>query len=155
MSSVDRRIVTLLSMSSAELGSEWTCLHQKPAPSLSADLLARGIAYRLQERRHGGLTATARRQINRLARQLDKASEVTIGPHGDLKPGTRLSRDWHGKTCHVLVMDEGFLFEDRRYRSLSQIANAITGTKWSGPRFFGLANRKGLVRKTRQASVNA
>jgi len=141
-------------MSLAKLTSEWERLYKKPAPTLGTDLLSRSIAYRLQERQYGGLTITARRQINRLAKQLGNGAEVSISPHGDLKPGTRLSRDWHGKTCHVLVMDEGFLFEDRRYRSLSQIANAITGTKWSGPRFFGLADRKSADRKSKQTDAN-
>jgi len=153
VSGIVDRLETISSMSLAELTSEWEMLYKKSVPTLSADLLSRSIAYRLQERQYGGLTTTARRQINRLAKQLGNGAEVSISPHGDLKPGTRLSRDWHGKTCHVLVMDEGFLFEDRRYRSLSQIANAITGTKWSGPRFFGLADRKGADRKPKQADA--
>jgi len=150
VSGIADRLEAISSMSLAQLTSEWESLYKKPAPTLGTDLLSRSIAYRLQEHQYGGLTTTARRQINRLAKQLGNGAEVSIGPHGDLKPGTRLSRDWHGKTCHVLVMDEGFLFEDRRYRSLSQIANAITGTKWSGPRFFGLADRKGVDRKSKQ-----
>lgn len=58
-----------------------------------------------------------------------------------LKIGTRLVREWHGRTCHVTVLEEGFLFEDRRYASLTQIARAVTGANWSGPRFFGLRQR--------------
>lgn len=147
-------IEALASMSLVQLGSEWERISQKPAPDIGADLLSRNIAYRMQERQYGGLTTTARRQINRLANQLGNGAEVSISPHGELKPGTHLSRDWHGKTCHVLVMDGGFLFEDRRYGSLSQIANAITGTKWSGPRFFGLADRKGAGPKSKQGDAD-
>jgi hypothetical protein len=60
-----------------------------------------------------------------------------------VKPGTHLARDWHGRTHHVLVTDDGFLYQERRYLSLSQVATAITGTKWSGPRFFGLKRKSG------------
>jgi hypothetical protein len=155
VSRISDRLEAISSMSLTELGSEWERLYKEPTPTLGADLLSRSIAYRLQERQYGGLTATARRQIKRLAKQMGNGAEVSISLHGDLKPGTRLSRDWHGNTCHVLVMDEGFLFEDRRYRSLSQIANAITGTKWSGPRFFGLADRTGADRKPKQADAGA
>lgn len=59
-----------------------------------------------------------------------------------IKPGTRLVRDWGGNSHHVVVLEDGFLYQDRRYRSLTQIALDITGAKWSGPRFFGLVDRK-------------
>ena len=77
------------------------------------------------------------RELERLARQIERGKP--LGIERVAKPGTRLVRQWRGRTYHVAVMDEGFLFEDRRYSSLSQIAQVITGTKWSGPRFFGLA----------------
>ena len=103
-------------MSLAHLGSEWERLNQKPAPDIGADLLSRSFAYRMQEQQYGGLTTTARRQIIKLAKQLGNCTEVSVSPHSELKPRTRLSRDWHGKTCHLLVMDDGFLFEGLRYR---------------------------------------
>jgi hypothetical protein len=61
-----------------------------------------------------------------------------LGLERAAKPGTRLVRQWRGRTFHVTVTDDGFVYDDRNYTSLSQIAQAITGTKWSGPRFFGL-----------------
>jgi hypothetical protein len=78
-----------------------------------------------------------------LGKQLSKAGH--LGSPGDvsLQPGTQLARDWHGRTHHILVLEDGFLYEERRFTSLSQIATAITGTKWSGPRFFGLKRSAG------------
>jgi hypothetical protein len=69
---------------------------------------------------------------------MTKTGNASTYGETSLRPGTRLSRDWHGRTYHVLVLEDGFLHQDRQYRSLSQIAAAITGTAWSGPRFFGL-----------------
>lgn len=98
--------------------------------------MRRAIAHDIQERVHGGLAPNVARELDRIAKRL--ARDGTCGADRTLKPGTRLVREWHGRTHHVLVLDQGFQFEDRAYRSLSQIAQAITGAKWSGPRFFGL-----------------
>ena len=89
--------------------------------------------------------------------QLSRSGEVAAEREVVLKAGTRLARDWHGKTHHVLVLDEGFLFEDRRYASLTRIANTITGANWSGPRFFGLKRRAKAfdVHRAAQGGVHA
>jgi len=79
--------------------------------------------------------------LARLVRQLERTGEVSTEREVGLKTGTRLVRDWRGRTHHVLVLDDGFLFEDRRYGSLSLIASEITGANWPGPRFFGLKRR--------------
>lgn len=131
----------LTTLSSAELRDEWRRVLKEPAPPLSADLLTRGIAYRLQERVHGAMTGATRRRIERLVGQLDRRGEVAAERAPVLKVGTRLVRDWQGRSHHVLVLDDGFLFEDRRYASLTAVAATITGAKWSGPRFFGLKRR--------------
>ncbi len=154
MSQLQKRLAALDTMSVSQLRAEWTRVFRKSPPDVSADILARSIAYRLQERALGSLTAAVRRQIKRIAGQLDSSGAVTVEAGGDLKPGTRLARDWHGKTHHVLVLDEGFLFDDRKYSSLSQIANVITGTRWSGPRFFGLVKRK-TARPVQPVTENA
>ena len=73
-----------------------------------------------------------------LMHMLPEAMAYGLGPG---QAGTRLAREWHGKTHHVLILDEGYLFEDRRYGSLTAIAREITGAAWSGPRFFGLQGR--------------
>ena len=129
-------------MSSAQLREEWQRVMRTAPPAFSPDLMERAIAYELQARRHGGLAPAVQRALDRVGRQLARTGKVSPSRETRLKPGTRLSRDWHGRTHHVLVMDEGYLFEERRYRSLSQVAAAITGTAWSGPRFFGLKPRK-------------
>jgi hypothetical protein len=138
---LDEQLAALGTMSSAQLRDEWRSVFREPAPAMSPDLLARGIAYRLQERVFGGLPASTKREIKRLVRDYEKNGSVGAAPEVQLKPGTRLSRDWGGRTHHVLVMDEGFIFQDRQFNSLTQIAHAITGTNWSGPRFFGLRRR--------------
>jgi hypothetical protein len=128
-------------MSPAQLRTEWMRVYKATPPAMTADLLRRGIAHRLQERAHGGLPPSTVREIDRLGRQFAKTGAVVAAPITTIKPGTRLVRDWGGKSHHVLVLDDGFLYSDRRYRSLSQIATHITGARWSGPRFFGLAQR--------------
>ena len=137
MSGVDDRIEALRSLSTAQLRHEWQRVWKEPAPRLGHDLLRRGIAWKLQEQEHGGLPRAANRELERLARQLERGRP--LGLERTAKPGTRLVRQWRGRTFHVTVMDDGYLFDDRRYSSLSQIAQLITGTKWSGPRFFGLS----------------
>ena len=134
-------IADLEAMSPAALRATWREVYRKPAPDVSPDLLRRGIAYRMQERIHGGLSPAVRKQITRLAHLLERSGDLTAPGEISLKPGTRLVRAWHGTTHHVLVCDEGFDYAGRHYRSLSQIAREITGTRWSGPRFFGLKTR--------------
>lgn len=144
MSGLEKRLDAISVMSVSQLRAEWTKVFREVPPDVSADILARAISYNVQERALGSLTALSRRRIKRIAGQLDEAGTLSVkaAAGNDLKPGTRLARDWHGKTHHVLVLDDGFLFEERKYKSLTQIAIAITGTKWSGPRFFGLVKRK-------------
>ena len=142
MDRLEEELAALETMSSAQLRDEWRSVFRKPAPSVSPDLLARAIAYHLQERRYGGLPQATKRQLQRLVRDYARTGQIACGPEIQLKPGTRLVREWGGSTHHVLVMDDGFLFEDRKFGSLTQIAKAITGTSWSGPRFFGLKGRR-------------
>jgi hypothetical protein len=135
-------MAALETMSPAQLRAEWRRVYRTPAPEdFTPDLLRRGIAWRLQERVHGGLAAAVVRDLTRVARQLAKGSEPAER-EPILKPGTRLVREWHGRSYHVLVLDDGVMFEERRYSSLSHVARAITGTSWSGPRFFGLKRRR-------------
>jgi hypothetical protein len=138
MAQLADQLSRLATMSSAELRSEWLALYKRPAPDMTADLLRRGLAYRLQERAAGGLTPATLREIERLDRHRLRTGEAVPLPATRIKPGTRLVRDWGGRTHHVVVLDTGFLYDDRRFRSLSTIAGEITGAKWSGPRFFGL-----------------
>lgn len=142
MHNLSRDVKALDRMSPAELRSAWRETFRKAAPKLSPDLLARAIAYRIQERLHGGLTSSVRLELARLMRLVARTGDCRPANHISLKPGTRLVREWNGRALNVLVCDEGFELDGRRYASLTQIAHDVTGTRWSGPRFFGLRSRK-------------
>ncbi len=102
------------------------------------DLLRRALAYHMQEQTEGGLSKSTRRRLAKLA-GLNGENRAPISPHSvRLKPGSRLIREWHGVTHSVTVLGDGFDWRGTRYASLSQIARAITGARWSGPLFFGL-----------------
>lgn len=128
-------------MTPVQLKAEWMRVYKAPAPALTADLLTRGVAWKLQERAHGGLAPSVMREVARLAKQMAGSESVNITA-GRIKPGTRLVRDWGRTSHHVTVLERGYLYRDRHYRSLTQIARDITGAHWSGPRFFGLADRR-------------
>lgn len=128
----------LAALPPAALRAEWRRLYRERAPEFSPDLLVRGIAWRLQEKQYGGLAPAVERELVRLAGQGGMSSQLSTPPSVSLRPGTRLVRSWNGETYSVLVTDDGYRMRDQTYASLSSIAQAITGTKWSGPRFFGL-----------------
>lgn len=122
----------------AELRSEWRRVHKSAPPvAFSADLLLRGLTYRLQEQNEGKLPIEYRRELDRLAAAQGKATPTSKGRAKLLRPGSRLVRRWRGITFIVAVVEDGFLYKEEKYRSLSEIARIITGTRWSGPRFFG------------------
>ena len=118
--------------------AEWRRLYRSEPPRISRDLLLRGIAYRRQELEHGGLGKTTRRKLKTLAKMFRTTGRVSPDPGLALKPGARLVREWHGRTHTVTVTEDGFEYAGTSYASLSKIAKKITGTHWSGPRFFGL-----------------
>ena len=111
-----------------------------PPLGLSRDLLIRALANQLQEQSYGGVSRVLRRRLQSLAAASDKAT-MAVDPGVVLKAGTTLVRQWRGHTHTVLVHKDGFEHEGQRYRSLSLIAERITGAHWSGPRFFGLTKR--------------
>lgn len=126
-------------LSIAELREEWARCHIAPAPNLSADLLKLGIAYRLQEKRHGGISRDTKRILLQTSRSANVGSERPASqPQRKLTSGTRLVRDWHGNGHTVIVLEQGFEYDGQTWRSLTAIAKAITGTHRNGPRFFGL-----------------
>ena len=147
--SLAKRLAELETMNTAALQVEWRRLFRSQPPSLSRDLLMRAIGYRYQEIAFGGLSKAAARKLRTLADAAKAANTVTAAsPAGDnrqvpvartvLMPGARLVREWHGRTHSVTVTETGFDYAGRNYRSLTEIAREITGTHWSGPRFFGL-----------------
>jgi len=139
MARLDQQLEELRNCSSSALRQQWRQIFRSVAPDMPPDLMRRAIAWRLQERVHGGLAPSTMKTITALQTSLARDGGMVVAP--SLKPGTRLVREWHGQTYHVLVCDEGYEYDGRRYRSLSQIAREITGAAWSGPRFFGLKSR--------------
>jgi hypothetical protein len=122
-----------------ELREEWCRLYKADAsPHLSRELLIRAVAYRMQEVALGGLRPEPQRQLRQIAQELKQTGEGAKRFRPQLKPGTRLMREWQGRTHEVVVVDDGFSWQGTQYRSLSAIARKITGTAWSGPLFFGL-----------------
>jgi hypothetical protein len=139
---VNSVLADLQNRSTPELRAEWRSLYRTDPPTrLSRDLLLRGVAFRWQERLQGGLTIATKRRLDALAAQLDGKAASAFTPSPILKPGTRLVREWHGRAHAVIVLEDGFEYQGRRYPSLSRIAALITGTRWSGPVFFGLKRR--------------
>ena len=122
-----------------ELRREWRRLYHSDAPRISRDLLILGIGYRLQEIENGGLGKTALRKLRTLAKTLRATGRVGPTPSLSLKPGARLVREWRGCTHTVTVTEDGFEYAGTTYPSLTKIARRITGTHWSGPRFFGIS----------------
>ena len=137
---VAARLEALEQMDNRALRAEWRrLLHHEPPPRLSRRLLQLGIAWKIQAKAFGGLSAATRRELERLARSIEEVGDIRSERVTRLKPGARLIREWGGETHTVIVREEGFEWQGRSWRSLTAIARAITGAKWSGPRFFGLA----------------
>jgi hypothetical protein len=135
-------LARLPTASRADLRGQWHRLYRTETPArLGRELLIAAIAYRLQEEVLGGLKPASQRHLRNIAEQVRGGQDSSLAAAPRLKPGTRLLREWQGRTHQVLVSDDGFVWQQARYRSLSQIARAITGTSWSGPVFFGLKPR--------------
>ncbi|GMN14834.1 hypothetical protein MTsPCn7_26140 [Altererythrobacter sp. MTPC7] len=108
-----------------------------PPPAFGSGLLARALAYREQEKVLGGLAAADIRRIRSVA---NAGGADTHSAKYSVRPGTWLSRTWHGEVHQVFVLDEGVEYRGERYGSLSAVAREITGARWSGPRFFGIGS---------------
>lgn len=122
---------------------EWQALYGAYVPkNISTLLLRRAVAHRMQEKARGGLKPALRQYLRQVA-QSDKPVREVKAPEPALASGSRLIREWNGKTYEVTMLAEGqFEIDDKTYRSLTQIARMITGVAWSGPRFFGLVKVK-------------
>jgi Protein of unknown function (DUF2924) len=125
----------LAAMDRAGLARLWADLIGGAVPaSMSQPMQRRFLAFDLQARAEGGLSASLRTRLDRIAAGLERKAAPR------LQPGARLLRAWNGTTHVVDALPEGFLWNGTRHRSLSAIARAITGARWSGPRFFGLVS---------------
>jgi hypothetical protein len=134
-SSLDADLAALANLSSAQLHRRWAEVTGKVLPKVSPSMLRLALAWELQAKVHGGLSSSARVRLDQLAR-----AKTLTRP---ALPGTRLMREWNGK-LHVVTIgeDKVIRWDGREWRSLSVVARAITGTRWSGPAFFGLKHKR-------------
>jgi hypothetical protein len=126
----------------ATLKQQWRALYATNPPSrIGRGLLMRAVAYRLQERALGGLKPATRRLLARLAGAASADQPLRLTTPSSLSRGTILMREWQGLTHEVSVLERGVRYQQKHYRSLSEVARLITGCRWSGPRFFGLRKK--------------
>ena len=151
---VDSEVAALGDLSREELAERWTKVYgHAPPKGARRDFLLRAAAWHVQANRLGGLSSDTRRLLRTATAQMKKQFATQVGenaaepnapaspvtaPRKQLSPGTRLVRDWNGRSHVVDVLEEGFAFEGRLHKSLTAIAHQITGAHWSGPRFFGI-----------------
>jgi len=121
-------------MDAAELAERWAKLTARPVPKVSEALLRLALAWELQVAVYGGLSRQSQQRLDQLVAGQTRTQSLV--------PGMRLAREWNGKV-HVVVIDENgaIRWNDRTWKSLSAVARAITGTRWSGPAFFGLKQK--------------
>lgn len=141
MSDLSNQLARLDTLSPAQTRSEWHRLFRREVPRHSPHLLKRSIAWKLQSRIEGDVSPSMLRTLGRLVQAESTGDNSSIEASSYIPAGTKLIREWNGRTIEVLVTDQGFEHAGRHYRSLSQIARHITGAHWSGPRFFGLVKR--------------
>jgi hypothetical protein len=139
---IDGQLQALRTMPIRELRVLWrTTFKSEPPRAFGPDLLRRSIAYKRQEIVYGGLDRPIARLMQQLMAQFARTGGRIVLPR-QIKPGAVLVREWKGERYLVEVTEDGYLYEGKPYESLSEIARLITGTRWNGPRFFGLRERK-------------
>ncbi|WP_428674685.1 DUF2924 domain-containing protein [Reyranella sp.] len=138
------RVAALKATSTPKLKEQWQALFDTPPPPYNRRFLESRLAYRIQELAYGGLKPETVRRLEQLGEQLDGGIIAVRKVRGSDQPiaGTRLLRAYQGVEYTVTVMQDGYEWQGRPYKSLSAIARAITGTRWNGLVFFGLKNRR-------------
>ena len=141
-STIDSQISTLSDLSVSDLRKLWKSHFATEAPTVrSGAILCRLIAWQLQAEASEGLDSASERALNKIGQAMDRDGLYEPKIRSGFSPGVILSREWKGVIHRVTAADNGFDYLGKRYRSLSEIARAITGTRWSGPRFFGLEQK--------------
>jgi DUF2924 family protein len=135
---LEAEITQLNDLGLAELRRVWKERLGTPPAIASTELTRRWLSWELQARARGGFDATTRRRLRQLCKAFRADPPSTTLRDIGLRPGSMLAREWNGVTHRVMVLEEGFAWNGQKYDSLSAIAFRITGTRWSGPRFFGL-----------------
>lgn len=133
---VEVRVAELAGMASAELHRAWRLQTRTPVPQISPALLRLALAWEIQARVHGGISRGVTQTLDQLGRGATRTSPA--------RTGMRLAREWNGQMHMVVIGEDGVIrWNGAPWRSLSEIARAITGTRWSGPAFFGLKRKVG------------
>ena len=145
--SIEQQIAALETMSSNELVDEYTTLHGRPPRCRYRRWLEKRVAWKLQERAYGGLSMAAKRRLEELISELhlpihDEEKPRHSAKNGGLTPASTISRTWRGREIRVLVTEHGFEHDGQLFKSLSAVARQVTGTRWSGPLFFGLSKTR-------------
>jgi hypothetical protein len=136
---VEAELGRLPAMPIADLRNRYQELFRTAPPkAFGPDLLRRSIAHRIQEKAYGGLPRETQRLLDQLVRAAMAKPNGRLELPRRIKPGSELVRTWKGKGYRVMVMADGFAYDGKTFASLSEIATEITGTRWNGPRFFGL-----------------
>ena len=143
---VSAQIAKLPSFTRQQLLDLWLKLYGRAAPpGIRRELMIPFLGYRIQERAYGGLKAATRAQLLRIAHALENPTSTTEWfSKPKIKPGTRILRQWRGETHEIMVTESGYEYRAASYHSLSEIARKITGTRWSGPAFFGLKDKSSV-----------
>jgi hypothetical protein len=140
---IAKRLAALPELGKTALCDLWKQLFSSsPSPKLRRDLMIPILAFRLQEQAFGSLRAGARGRLRQLSRAFERDSDSTVPSAPQIRPGTRLVRQWRDQVHLVNVENNGYEYQGARYQSLSEIARLITGTRWSGPLFFGIKNEQ-------------
>ena len=143
---LDNEIARMRGLDVGELRARWqTVFRRRAPPHLPRHLLFRILAYRLQANRLGELDNDSQRLLDRIGSGSSEGIDRLVADFNrsrtELRPGTLLTREWDGHLQQVMVLAAGFTWNGKTYRSLSKVAFAITGSRWNGPRFFGLRER--------------
>lgn len=136
---LEAEIASLSDLGLAELRARWNDLYGRPVPKyVRRDLMVRAIAYQMQVRAFGGLSDAIKQRLREIAAAARDGTFDAVDLEPRIKPGTKLVRTWKKATHEVMVLQDGFAWNGKRYTSLSTVAKTITGTSWNGWRFFGI-----------------
>jgi len=140
---VAQRLAALPQLDKAALHDLWKQLFSASPPKLRRDLMISILAFRLQEQAFGSLSPRIRDRLRQLSVAFEKDSDSPVPSAPQIRPGTRLVRQWRDQVHLVNVGANFYEYQGARYQNLSEIARLITGTRWSGPLFFGIKNEQG------------
>ena len=144
-----QKLSELPKLGKTALSRVWEQVFDGPSPPrIRQDLMILILSYRVQEQAFGGLSTPTRSRLRQIAHAMDRDPNAAVSVP-NLKPGTRLVREWGNKVHVVEVCERGYGYEGGRYASLSEVARLITGTRWSGPLFFGLKEGQPKLETTR------